>query len=249
MQLFRPSVAEFIGTFALVFFGAGSIILTQDAIGAGSLITVALAHGISLSVFITACMYISGAQFNPAVTVGLILIGKEAPKRGVVFICVQLFAAACAAGMLMLLLGADLANSDQVHLGATLGRFSTGETANAGRLFGLEFIQTFALMFVILATVVDDRGHKLGGFCVGLTVAMCILAFGPLTGSSMNPARTFGPAIYLSRETLGKLHWVYWAAPILGACAAAVVYRLVWIENEPTRDVPQLHAGNGTKHS
>jgi len=90
-------------------------------------------------------------------------------------------------------------------------------------VFGFEFILTFALMYVILAAVVDDRAHKLGGLCVGGTVAACIFAAGPLTGASMNPARTFGPALYG--------HWdmfpVYVAATVLGACAAALVYRFV----------------------
>ncbi len=246
MQLFRGSVAEFIGTFALVFFGAGSIVLTQQAIGAGNLVTVALAHGLVLTVFVTACMYISGAQFNPAVTIGLMLIGKESARQGVAFVIVQLFAGACAAGMLMLLLGGELANNEEVRLGATIGRFSDVGTAHAGRLFGLEFLQTFALMFVILAAVVDERSHKLGGFCVGLVVATCIVAFGPLTGASMNPARTFGPAIY---GNYGEHHWVYWVATILGACCAALVYRVVWIEKEPWREVPPLREGDEVRHS
>ncbi|MCB9845232.1 MAG: aquaporin [Phycisphaeraceae bacterium] len=230
----RGCIAEFLGTFALVFFGAGAIILTRAVVpgeaAPGSLVTVALAHGLVLGVFVPACMYISGAQFNPAVSIGLLLIGKQPARTAIAYIITQLIAAACAAGMLVFLLGSQLANNDSVRLGATLGSFSMGETANLRGLFGLELIMTFALMFIILTAVVDKRAHKVAGVAVGMTVAMCIVAFGPLTGASMNPARTFGPAIY---GHFGDHHWVYWVATILGACLAALTYRAVW---QPTED-------------
>lgn len=218
----RGCVAEFIGTFALCFFGCGSIILTQDAIGAGSLVTVALGFGTVLAVFVTACMYISGAQFNPAVSIALTAIGKQPLPKTVTFILVQLAAAACACGCLVLFLGRDVADHEAVRVGASLGSLS--DANDTFGVFGLEFLQTFALMFVVLAAVVDARAHKLGGICVGVVVAACIVAFGPLTGSSMNPARSFGPALYGHWD----MHWVYWVAPIAGAVAAAVVYKAVW---------------------
>ncbi|MCH8270833.1 MAG: aquaporin [Planctomycetes bacterium] len=220
--------AEFMGTFALVFFGAGSMIMASDQFGAGNLVTIALAHGLVLVVFVSACMYISGAQFNPAVSIGLIVAGKQTPFRAAVYIFAQLLSAACAAGMLVFLLGAEVANNAEVgtNLGATIGSLTTGSPTsdpNMLGVFGFEFLLTFALMYVILAAVVDDRAHKLGGICVGGTVAACIFAAGPLTGASMNPARTFGPALYG--------HWdmfhIYVLATVLGACAAALVYRFV----------------------
>ena len=103
-DLTRGCVAEFIGTFALCFFGCGAIILTQDSIGAGSLITVAAAHGIALIVFVSACMYVSGAQFNPAVSIGLLAIGKQSPAKTLAFIVSQLAAAGSACGALVLFL-------------------------------------------------------------------------------------------------------------------------------------------------
>jgi len=227
-KLARASIAEFLGTFALVFFGAGSIIMTQPAIGAGGLVTVALAHGLTLAVFITGAMYISGGQFNPAVSLGVLLAGKQDARTAGTYILVQLLGAACAAGMLMALLGSDLANDESVRLGATLGRFSGAEHARPGGVVGLEAIGAFALVFVVLTTVVDGRSHRLGGFYVGLTVTQCILAFGPLTGASMNPARSFGPALYGHWD----MHWAYWFGPMLGAAGAAMVYRFVWAEPE-----------------
>ena len=225
-QLSRGMVAEFIGTFALVFFGAGSIVLTGPMIDAGSLITVATAHGLALAVFVTACMYISGAQFNPAVSIALVVIGKQKPKQAIAFIIAQCVAAITAAGLILVFFGSELAQADGVRLGATLGRFSSGESANLVGLIGLEIIASFALMFVILAAVVDDRAHKMGGMCVGLVVAMCIVAIGPMTGASMNPARSLGPAVFGHWDA----HWVYWVAPIIGATLAALVYRIAFEE-------------------
>jgi len=238
-DLARGSVAEFIGTFALVFFGAGSIVLTQDAIGAGDLVTVAMAHGLVLTVFVTACMYLSGAQFNPAVSIGLMAIRKQGPAQTGAFILAQLLAAACGAGMIVFVFGEDLARAARV--GATLPAPGLAEQATPLVVLATEVLLTFALMFVIMAAVVDERAHRLGGFCVGLVVATCIVGFGPLTGASMNPARSFGPAIY----GYWDMHWVYWVAPIIGAVLAAVVYRFVWEkpdEHEPP--VPPLHEGD-----
>ncbi len=224
-KLRSACIAEFLGTFALVFFGAGSIILTQATPNSGAgLATVALAHGLILSVMVTACIYISGGQFNPAVSFALIVAGKQKPAKAVVYIVAQLFGAACAAGMLQLLLTPEVANQNVCKLGATIGWLT--DAGRSWQVFGIEAILTFFLMISYLAGTTDDRANKLGGFTIGLTYAACILAAGPLTGASMNPARTFGPAICGERWT--SMWWVYWAAPIAGACAAAAVYRKFW---------------------
>ena len=236
-KLAKGCVAEFIGTFALCFFGCGSIVMTHDAAGgAGSLITVALAHGLVLAVFISGTMYISGGQLNPAVAFGVAVAGKQPWSQAVTFMITQCIAGACGVGMMVFLLGQSPALQSAMEAtnhGATLGSLSIGD---AGRgidpsvvgVFGLELLMTFALVFVVLTTAVDERAHRLGGFCIGLTVAICIVAFGPLTGASMNPARSFGPAVYGHWQ----MHWVYWAAPLAGGALAAGVYRLVWA-NEP----------------
>jgi MIP family channel proteins len=225
-QLTRGCVAEFLGTFALVFFGCGSIVLTQGSIGAGSLMTVAAAHATALIVFVGACMYVSGAQFNPAVSIGVALAGKQSWVQAGAFIVVQLVASACAAGLLVAVLGRGM--TDPVNLGATLGSMTLeGVGKNAVGAAVLEGVMTFALMFVIFAAVVDERAHRLGGLCVGLTVLACIVGFGPLTGASMNPARTFGPLLY-HWEVHAPVVWVYVAGPVAGAAAAAAVYKVVW---------------------
>jgi len=228
-KLAQGCIAEFIGTFALCFAGCASIVLTVDSIGAGSLATVALAHGLVLTVFVTACLYISGSQFNPAVSVGVLLAGKQSLTQTIAFIISQLLAAASGVGMMTFLFSENettAAALETARHGATLGSLSDPETGSIISVFGIEALMTFALMFVILAAVVDDRAHKIGGFCVGLTVATGILAFGPLTGASMNPARSFGPALYGHWD----MHWVYWAGPITGSIVAALVYRFVWAD-------------------
>ncbi|MBC7834610.1 MAG: aquaporin [Phycisphaerales bacterium] len=230
-RLVQGCIAEFLGTFALVFFGAASIIIAASpAAGAqpvaptAGLVTVALAHGLILAVFVSACMYISGAQFNPAVSIGLVVAGKQSPVTAGAYIASQLAAASLAAGALVFFLGDDLAIRGGGELGATIGRFTKEENVLA--VVGIEAIMTFALMFVILGAVVDERAHKFAGAQVGMVVAACIVAAGPLTGASMNPARTFGPALV---GGFWEMHWAYWVAPVLGASLAALVYKAVWM--------------------
>ena len=219
--------AEFLGTFGFVFFGCASIVVSSAGAYAGagsaSLVAIALAHGVALMVAVTGAVYISGAQFNPAVSIALMALGRQTAVKAGMYIVTQLFAAACAAGMLILLLGPEVANSEQrgTAMGATVG--SLTEAGRAWGVFGFEFILSFALMYVHLVTVVDRRAPRLGGLCVGGLVAAAILAAGPLTGASMNPARTFGPALYGHWD----MHWVYWVAPVWGAAMAAAVYRLL----------------------
>ncbi len=227
-DLGRGCIAEFLGTFALVFFGCGSIVLTHEAppmTGPGNLLTVGLAHAAVLMVFVSACLYLSGSQFNPAVSIGVLIAGRQSVGRTAAFIATQLFAAACAAGALVTVLGRGL--TDPVMLGATLGSMTIGGASQPMGALVLEGIMTFALMFVIFAAIVDKRATPAAGFYVGGTVLACILSFGPLTGASMNPARTFGPMLY-HWEAHAPVLWVYLIGPTLGAGAAALLYRFVW---------------------
>lgn len=228
----REVASEFVGTFGLVFFGVLSIVLTSPAYGGGgSLLTVALAHALILGVCVAGFMYVSGAQFNPAVSIALAVIGKQSPARAALFVVVQLIAAASAAGLVRFILKNDAVvnDPDKIALGATIGQLT--REGNVAAVLALEAVATFFLMIVILMTAVDGRAHKLGGLCIGLVVGACILAIGPLTGASMNPARTFGPAVCGSHWT--SMAWVYWVAPLAGAIAASALYR--WVL-EPAKD-------------
>jgi len=220
MSPLRASVAEFVGTFALMFVGGGAMMLVDG----GGLLVVALAHGLILAVMVGATIHISGAQFNPAVALALVALGKQSWTQAGIFIVAQLAGCTAAVGLLSVLL--DPAAVEAARHGATLGSLSSGETASIARLAGLEIIATFFLMFVIMGTAVDPRGAGrtpgAAGFAIGLVVAADILCFGPLTGASMNPARSFGPALVGGHW---EMHLVYWLAPIAGAMLAGIIYQ------------------------
>ena len=221
MPASRAIFAEFVGTFALMFVGGGAIIVTGG--GIENLLAVAVAHGLILAVMVSATMHISGGQINPAVSIALWVIRKQSSLQTGLFMVAQLAGAIAAAAVLKAALSGSY-DVVGVKLGATLG--SLNEGGNVLGVIVLETIGTFFLMFVIMGTAVDDRGvgktKAIGGFGIGLTVAAVILCIGPATGASLNPARSFGPAL------IGNV-WddqgLYWVAPIIGAALAALTYR------------------------
>jgi aquaporin TIP len=211
-------VAEFLGTFFLCFAGIAAIVSSTPVVGGGGgLVAIALAHGLALSVAVNAFGGISGAHFNPAVTAGMLATGRiSAPLAGI-YVIAQLAAATLAAWICCLVFPADAVAA------ANLGIPLPAAWASPGVVLTVEFVLTFLLMTAIFGTAVDARGSavKIGGFGIGLTVAFDILAAGPVTGASMNPARSFGPALVANYWTW---HGYYWVAPIAGAVAAALVY-------------------------
>ena len=212
-------IAEFIGTFALIFIGAGSIIVSPTTGGAlGTLVGIALAHGLTISAFGSATGHISGGHLNPAVTVSLMATGRIDPVRGLMYIVSQCFGAIVAAFLLTVAMPADLVTA--AKLGTPL--LAPNMTVAGGII--LEAITTFFLVFVIHGTAVDVRGPKVGALFIGLTVALDILAIGPLTGAAMNPARSIGPALMSGHL---ENFWLYWVGPIIGALGAAFLYSSV----------------------
>ena len=219
---FRHFVAEFIGTFALVFIGGAAIAAASATQMEAGLIGVALAHGIILAVMVSATMRISG-HFNPAVTVGFLAARRIEPLMAGVYLAAQILAAILAAYALKGLLPASLATATR------LGGQSISLDITAGQAIGLEAIATFFLAFVIFGTAVDPKAPRIGGLAIGLTIAAGILAIGPFTGGSMNPARSFGPAV-ASGVFEGQA--VYWIGPMVGAVAAALLYDSLFIRRE-----------------
>jgi MIP family channel proteins len=225
----RPLVAEFIGPFALVFIGAGSILLaiTQGYGDGGTLVMVALAHGLAIGLMVAAAGHISGGHYNPAVTIGLFVGGKIGAVKGAAYIVAQLLGATVAALILRQVfddsvadLGASIpsVNYDGDQDGIIVGR------ANA---FWIEVILTFFLVYVICGVAIDSRGaHAIAPLAIGLTITMDILMAGPLTGAAMNPARHFGPALV---DGEWKDWWIYWVAPIIGGVLASIVHNYVFI--------------------
>jgi MIP family channel proteins len=218
----RHFVAEFIGTFALVFVGGAAIMMAGQP-GGGGLITAALAHGLILAVFVSALMRISG-HFNPAVTIGFLVTRRIEPMMAGVYIVAQIIGALAAAYALKLTMPAQL--FDAVRGGGQ----SVSLDITGSQAFALEAIATFFLMFVIFGTAVDPQAPRIGGLAIGFTVAADILAIGPLTGASMNPARSFGPAV---ASGVFEGQGIYWLGPITGAVIAAVLYNMLFLRRAP----------------
>jgi len=224
MDTVRKLVAEAIGTFFLCFAGIAAILSTQAPIeSGGGLVGIALAHGLALSIGIAVFGGISGGHLNPAVTCGLLSTGRITLPLAIQYIisqCVGATVAACACKAIFPAVAVDAAK---------LGIPLPADWVTLNVLLLTEFITTFLLMIAVFGAAVDERGTvvKIGAFAIGLTVAFDILATGAVTGASMNPARSFGPAV-----TLGyfEWHWCYWVAPIAGAVAAALLYEHVLLE-------------------
>jgi aquaporin Z len=207
-------VAELIGTFALTFIGAGA-----GAVSAG-LVGVALAHGFVLAVFVYIYGHISGTHVNPAVTFGLALNKTVTwADAAVNYWLAQFIGAACGAGTLVLVMGrAAIAG------GATIGPL-TGQSMLLAML--VEAVLTFFLVNTVLHAAVSGKAGPFAGWAIGATLAFAILAGGPLTGASLNPARTFGPALYTGALADLSTYVVYFAGPLLGAAVATFVYKFL----------------------
>lgn len=215
----RHFVAEFVGTFGLVFVGGGAIMSAQLANNPAGITQIALAHGLILALMVSATMRVSG-HLNPAVTLGFVVTRRIEPVMAMVYIIAQVLAAVLAAYALRGLFPAAVAVSSR------LGGQSISIDVTMFQAVTLEFIATFFLVFVVFGTAVDPRAPQVGGFAIGLTVGADILAIGPLTGASMNPARSFGPAV---ASGIFEGQAVYWIGPILGGIAAALVYEALFI--------------------
>jgi len=216
--LARQALAELIGTFALVFAGCGAIMVDAKTHALGH-VGVAISFGLVIMVMIYAVGHISGAHFNPAVTFAFALTRHFPWRRAAVYWPAQLAGALAAA----LVLRGSLGNV--AHVGATLPSGSDGQA------FLWESVLTFFLMFVIMAVATDTRAvGEAAAIAIGGTVGLDSMFGGSITGASMNPARSLGPAVAGGDYTS---IWVYIAAPLLGAAAAAAVYQFLRAEARP----------------
>ncbi len=207
----REVLAEGIGTFILVFAGTGAVMVNGISDGAISHLGISFVFGSVVAVLIYGIGHISGAHLNPAVTLAFWTSGFFPKKRVLWYIFAQLIGAIAASSLLRVSLG--MIN----NLGATLPL-----NGNWVQSLILEIVLTFILMFIIFGSGLDRRAHiGFAGLAIGLTVGLEAAFMGPITGASMNPARSLGPALV---GGIWQYHWVYWIAPIVGAQLAVIVY-------------------------
>lgn len=211
----KKFIAEFVGTFALIFVGVGAIASNHLNGGQTGLVGIALAHGLTIAVMVSATMAISGGHLNPAVTIAF-LVNKKIDFLGAVnYIVAQCLGAIAAAALLKFCV------PPIALIAVNMGTPSLMPGLDVSMGLFLEIVMTFFLMFVIYGTAVDNRAPQVGGLFIGLAVTLDILIGGPITGAAMNPARHLGPA--LLGGGLENI-WVYWAGPIIGAVLAGCLY-------------------------
>ena len=209
----RRCIAEFVGTFTLIFIGGGAgIVSGQD------IVAVALANGLAIGIMVSNLGHISGGHFNPAITLGFLTTRRIEARLAVLYWAFQLLGAIAAA----LILRAIFAH------GLFLGSVPHAPTIGDGKGLLIEIVLTFFLVWAVFATAVDPRGafKSIAGLAIGLTITMDVFMGGPLTGAAMNPARAFGP------ELVGNFWgegWIYWLGPVIGALLAALGYDYLYL--------------------
>lgn len=231
----KALIAEFIGTFALIFVGCSAIVMNHYTDGQVGLIGIALAHGLTIAVFASAFGHVSGGHFNPAVTLAFLAVGKVKIVEALGYILAQFLGAF--AGAALMVFGTpensrintffgvpNLAKEVAAEAGNTGERLVAVAGVNMTQGIVLEAVATMFLLLVIFGTAIDRRAPRLGGLFIGLTITLNIFAIGPLTGAAMNPARFFGPAL-VSSQFENAL--VYVIGPVVGALVAALLYQFV----------------------
>lgn len=228
-SLSQKLMAEFVGTFTLIFIGAGSVCADQYLRSANQpglgILGIALAHGLAIAIMVTAIGHISGGHLNPAVTIGFWVARRISTIQSLCYWFAQVAGAVFAAFLLSLII------PEATWRACALG--TPDLATDFTRLHGMaiEAVASFLLVFVVFGTAVDSKGAfgKIGGFAIGLTITMDILIAGPFTGAAINPARAFGPAL-VSR------HWVnqgvYWIGPLIGGVIAGFLYNVIFLRDQ-----------------
>jgi MIP family channel proteins len=220
-------VAEALGTFALVFAGPGAAAVDFESGGAVGGVGVGLSFGLIVMAMIFAVGHISGCHINPAVTVAFAFLGRISALTATGYIAAQLLGAVLAGLAIVAILG------DDGDAGATIPRINGADAA-----LWSEIILTFFLVFVILGVATDHRAQgPFAGIAIGGYVAFAATGWGPVANASLNPARTFGPAV---AANVWDSHWVYWAGPLAGTLLAALVYEVL---REPHTPLPASSPG------
>ncbi|OIW00493.1 hypothetical protein TanjilG_27606 [Lupinus angustifolius] len=217
-------VAEVVGTYFLIFIGCASVVVNKGYDNVVTLPGIAIVWGLVVMVMVYSVGHISGGHFNPAVTIAFASTRRFPLLQVPSYVGAQLFGATLASGTLRLIFTGS-------H-NKFAGTLPSGSNLQA---FVFEFIITFALMFVISGVATDNRAiGELAGIAIGSTILMNVMIAGPVTGASMNPVRSLGPA-FVHNEYKGI--WIYIVSPILGAIAGAWVYNIIRFTDKPLREI------------
>ncbi len=223
---FRALLAEFVGTFAIVFIAVGAVTADSITNGALGLTGIALAYGMAYGVMVTVTMAISGGHLNPAVSFGVLLSGNMNVWNCVGYVFAQCTGAVAASSLLVKAISQlDLAS---VNYGIT----AVGESATAGMATITEIVLAFMLVIAVYGTILDKRAPKLGGMFVGLAVIAGTFMGGPISGAAMNPARWLGSAV-ISGDFVDW--WVYVIGPLAGAALASVTWSFLAKQDEASQ--------------
>ena len=214
-------LAEFIGTFALIFIGAGAGAVVGDGVGLPGLIAIAFAHGLTVMAFAFAYGSVSGGHFNPSVTVGVLAAGAMSAGEAIGYIVSQLIGGVAGALLLRTVLGGAATGLGVPALAHNLALGATTLTVTPWAGFVIEAVLAFFLVTVVLSTAVAGRAGNLAPLAIGMTLTLNIIMGGALTGAAFNPARALGPMVATGNFSDA---WLYVAAPIVGAIVAAILH-------------------------
>src|SRR3984893_2512037 len=214
-------LAEFIGTFTLIFIGAGAAAVVGDGVGLPGLMAIAFAHGLTVMAFAFAYGSVSGGHFNPSVTVGALAAGAMSASEGIGYIVSQFVGGVAGALLLKTVLGGAATGLGMPALAHNLALGATTLTVTPWTGFVIEAVLAFFLVTVVLSTAVAGRAAMLAPLAIGMTLTLNIIMGGALTGAAFNPARALGPMVATVNFSDA---WLYLAAPIVGAIVSAILH-------------------------
>ena len=221
----RKYIAELVGTFALVLIGTGSAVIAGDYIGNTG---IAFAFGLTLLAMVYSIGRMSGCHINPAVTAGMLAAGKIRSWEALLYVIFQCAGAAAASAALWAI---ATGQADYVLETNGLGQNGYGSGSPEGysmtACFYAEVVLTFLFVFVVLGATSKNAPPGFAGLAIGLALTYAHLVGIPITGTSVNPARSLGPAVIVRGDALSQL-WLFWAAPLIGGILAAIIWRLAF---------------------
>jgi len=215
----KKEIAEFIGTFTLVLFGCGAAVIAGSSVG---VLGIALAFGLALIAMAYCIGPVSGCHINPAVSFGAFIAGQMSGRELISYVVAQCLGATVGAFVLMTIAGGTLGG---------LGQNVMADSYNLQQAFTFEFVATALFVMVILGTTQKKGGGNVNGIVIGLTLAVIHIVGINITGTSVNPARSLGPAIFVGGEALSQL-WLFFVAPLAGALVGGVLFKMGWLDAE-----------------